>query len=286
MSQATFKNYSFAIATAFIASLFMIAASANAAPNAKVLEFWKTSDERSSMIVSHSDWQALLDKYLDTSTASGVNLFGYDDVSRADKKNLKSYLKRLSAIDPRTLNKAEQFSYWVNLYNALTIDVVLDAYPVESIKDIRFLSSLFGPWDKNLIKIAGNKLSLNDIEHGILRPIWQDPRIHFAVNCASIGCPNLQAKAFTAKNADELLENAASEFINHRRGVELSQRGVTLSSIFDWYGSDFGENQSELLEYIADYYVGDQPSEGNIEHLESVENLSFQYDWQLNERVK
>ena len=100
-------------------------------------------------------------------------------------------------------NKKEQLAYWINLYNSLTIKVVLEHYPVKSIKEIK-LSGIFkpGPWKKELVIIEGKKLSLDNIEHDILRPIWKDNRVHYAVNCASIGCPNLQNSAFTAKNSD------------------------------------------------------------------------------------
>ncbi len=253
----------------------------DAAPEAEVLKFWNVSNEQSEEVVSHAKWQSLLDVYLDSETSSGVNLFDYAAVGKSDKKKLKAYLDELQQIDPRGLNKNEQFSYWVNLYNALTVDVILQEYPVESIKDIRFLTSLFGPWDKNFVKIQKQKLSLNDIEHRILRPIWQDPRIHFAVNCASIGCPNLQSQAFTSENNEVLLEKSAKEFINHPRGVELKSENLSLSSIFDWYGGDFGEDQAEILEYLSSYYVGP-----GAEQLEAATKIEFQYDWQLNQAVK
>lgn len=252
-----------------------------AAPAAETLEFWNLSDENSETVVSHLQWQKILDTYLRSDTDSGVNLFAYQAVTKADKKKLKAYLETLQALDPRQLNRQEQLSYWINFYNALTIDVVLDEYPVKSIKDIRFLTSLFGPWDKNLVKVKGQKLSLNDIEHGILRPIWKDPRIHFVVNCASIGCPNLHAQAFTSENTERLMEMSAEEFINHPRGVSIDSGRVVLSSIFDWYGSDFGSNQAELIEYLAEYYEG-----SDVEHLEAVKEVEFAYNWQLNQAVK
>ena len=254
---------------------------ANAAPDAKSLEFWNVSDENSTVVVSHAQWQSILDAYLRSETESGVNLFAYQSVTQADKKKLKTYLDSLQALDPRTLNKQEQLSYWINFYNALTIDVVLDEYPVDSIKEIRSLTSLFGPWDRNLAKVMGKKLSLNDIEHGILRPIWKDPRIHFSVNCASIGCPNLHAQAFTAENTEDLMESSAEEFINHPRGVTVKSDRVVLSSIFDWYGSDFGDNQSEIIEYLSEYYEGP-----NADQLEAAKKVEFDYNWGLNQAVK
>lgn len=246
-----------------------------AAPDSKVQEFWMTHDETSTIKVSHQTWQEILDKYLDAEHPSGINRFDYAAVKKSDRRLLNDYLEALQAIDPRSLSRAEQLAYWINFYNALTVHVVLQEYPVDSIRSIRFITSLFGPWDKNLVKVKNQNLSLNDIEHEILRPIWQDPRIHFAVNCASIGCPNLIDKAFSAANSDELMEAAASDFINHRRGVEINGERATLSSIFDWYSDDFGVNESEVMDYIHRYrHASDE--------IHTITSFEYQYDWALN----
>ncbi len=258
-----------------------ISLSASAAPSSNLLTFWDASDETNEQVVSHAKWQTILDNYLVSDTPDGVNLFKYGEVSAADRKTLQSYLQDLQNTDPRKLNKAEQFAYWVNMYNALTIEVVLDEYPVSSIRKIRFLTSPFGPWDKNFVEIAGQKLSLNDIEHRILRPIWQDPRIHFAVNCASIGCPNLMPNAFTSSNSEELMEAAAFAFIGHSRGMELDGNTLKLSSIFDWYGGDFGSNQLEINDYLSGYVADDVEFDPEADY-----SVEFDYNWSLNEPKK
>ena len=261
-------------------SIILLTASVgvNAAPSADAISFWTVSNEDSSEVVSHSAWQSLLDKYLVADAPGGVNLFNYKGVSQADRKALQSYLEQLESIDPRQLNKAEQFAYWVNMYNALTVEVVLKDYPVSSIRKIRFLTSPFGPWDKNFMSIEGQKLSLNDIEHGILRPIWQDPRIHFAVNCASIGCPNLMPIAFTSANSDELMEQAAHDYIGHTRAFSIDGDNLKLSSIFDWYGDDFGDDQAAVIEYLSDYVNDDI----DFDPFDSYK-VKFDYDWSLND---
>jgi hypothetical protein len=248
-----------------------------AAPSADAIKFWIAHDPGSQAQVSHSAWQELLDRYLDVKNDSGVNRFDYADVSQSDSEKLESYLNYLQKFDPRLLNRQEQLAYWINLYNAVTAKVVLDEYPVDSIREIRFLTSPFGPWDKNLVEVAGEALSLNDIEHGILRPIWQDPRIHFVVNCASIGCPNLAPLAYTTENTERLMEQSAIDFINHTRGVLVGD-DLVLSSIFDWYSSDFGANQSEVLSYINKFYNG--PKKSVL--LENKIKIQYQYDWALN----
>ncbi|MBX2849909.1 MAG: DUF547 domain-containing protein [Acidiferrobacterales bacterium] len=262
----------------FIVVLLTLSANIVAAPSSEVWDIWAKNDDTSTQVVDHSKWQAILDAYLNDETTDGVNRFAYGKVTSEDKKKLKTYLKELTSLDPRTLAKDEAMAYWINMYNALTIDVVLDDYPVKSIRSIRFLTSPFGPWDKKLLKVAGERITLNDIEHRILRPIWQDERIHFAVNCASIGCPNLQRTAFNAENLDVLLEKGAEEFINHPRGVSRNGDKLMLSSIFDWYGVDFGTNENEVVEALTDFI-----SEEHAQKLEGYTTVKYDYDWSLNE---
>ena len=163
----------------------------HAAPEAKLWERWTAYDAASSETVDHSLWAGFLSMYV-VNADDGVNKIAYGDVSDAQHAKLKRYIALLSQSSVSRLAKAEQLAFWINLYNALTVDVVLDHYPVESILDIGISPGLFasGPWGKKLVAVEGEALSLDDIEHRILRPIWRDPRIHYAVNCASIGCPN------------------------------------------------------------------------------------------------
>src|SRR5262249_38666689 len=151
-----------------------------------------------------------------------VNLIRYAQVTPIDRESLNAYIARLSALLVSKYARAEQLAYWINLYNALTVRLVLDHYPVASIRDIDISPGLFadGPWDKDLITVEGKRITLNDIEHRILRPIWNDPRLHYALNCAALGCPNLQPTAFTSDNADQLMERGARDFIN-TRGVRV-----------------------------------------------------------------
>jgi hypothetical protein len=159
----------------------------------------------------------------------GVNRSTMPGSAAADRRTLTDYIAKLEAIPISKYDRREQFAYWVNLYNALTLEVVLGHYPVESILDVDISPGLFadGPWDKKLIEVEGQAISLNGIEHRILRLIWRGPRIHYAVNCASIGCLNLQAKAFTSDNADKLMDNAARAYVNHPRGSQVVDEELT-----------------------------------------------------------
>jgi len=243
--------------------------------------FWLESDEASEFRVDHSAWQAILDAYLVDNHPSGVNRFDYAEVSGDDKEALLDYIDVLQDIDPSTLAKNEQLAYWINFYNAGTIRVILEHYPVKSIRNIRpelFALSL-GPWDHAYFSVAGEDLTLNDIEHQILRPIWKDARLHFVLNCASIGCPNLSKSSFTAANTEAQLESATEAFLEHPRAVSLKGDTLLLSSLFDWYASDFGSNQVEILDFIQRYSDLDQLDSD----LENVE-LKFHYDWDLNSK--
>jgi hypothetical protein len=173
------------------------------------------------MSVDHSDWDTILARYI-TRSADGVNLFGYGRVSPEDRKRLKDYIARLETARVSTLPQPAQMAFWINLYNAKTIDIVLDHYPVKSIRDIS-LGGLFtvGPWKQKNMMVEGKSLSLDSVEHDILRKQWRDPRVHYAVNCASYSCPNLAAKAWTSEKLEEMLDEGARAYVNHPRGARI-----------------------------------------------------------------
>lgn len=262
--------------------LVVAAVPATAAPNSEMLPGWDASVETNAEQVDHSAWQRLLDTYL-TSHPSGINRFDYAALKAdaEDTARLAGYLSALQALDPRHYRRAEQKAYWINFYNALTVQVVVDAYPVDSIRAIhQGWLPLSGPWDDVHAKVAGQPLTLNNIEHGILRPIWRDNRIHYAVNCASYGCPNLSATAFTAANTETLLEAAARAYINHPRGVAfVDDDFLVLSSIYDWYAEDFGTGQTAVLSHLAQY-----AEPGLASRLRGFAgSIDYAYDWHLNQ---
>lgn len=246
--------------------------------NAVAQTFWQVHDDHNLATIDHSLWQAVLSRHLDAKHSSGINQFGYSQVDANSRSDLNSYLNQLATIDPRSYAKDEQMAYWINLYNALTVRLIIDNLPVDSITNLGEKLTSFGPWDDIAVKVAGKELSLNDIEHGILRPIWQDPRIHYAVNCASMGCPNLMPKAFTASNLEQQLELAAVDYVNHERGVSFIDDELWVSSIYHWYKVDFGDSDSTLIEHLASYAKPElkqqlEAYDGPVEH---------DYDWNLN----
>ncbi len=270
--------------TVVLLSVLLIAATAHSAPKADLWERWEAHDPASTTSVDHRTWDALLGKYLSTSDPSGINLFRYGAVTTLDRTALEMYLDELQAVKVSALNRAEQIAYWINLYNVLTVNTVLGHYPVNSIKDIDISPGLFanGPWDAKLIIIENVKVSLNDIEHRILRPIWRDPRIHYAVNCAAIGCPDLQDRAYVPEELDQMLDEAAVQFINHPRGAAIDQKDrLVLSSIYKWFGEDFGDDLDEILEHIRGYALDELKEK--IPTGERIK-VKYRYDWSLNDR--
>lgn len=277
------KKTFFRLSAPSILSLLFIltaVAPATAAPKANLWDFWLSHDESSSVKVDHSYFSVFLKAYVVTDK-DGINKIMYDRVSKRNHEALMEYIKNLSNTKVRSLNRKEQLAFWINLYNALTIDVILDHYPVKSIRDIDISPGIFadGPWGKKLVTIEGKAVSLDDIEHRILRPIWRDPRIHYAVNCASIGCPNLQNKAFTAENTESLLEKGARDYINNPRDVEIKNGKLIVSSIYVWFKDDFGGTDKGVIDHLRKYASPQLNST-----LETVKNIAKdRYDWSLNE---
>ena len=266
-------------ATTLLVSLLLTASAANAAQKAEVIEKWNVSDETNRAVIDHAPWQALLDTYLVTDDPSGIHLFDYAALktNEADRKQLSSYLKSLAGTDPRSYSRNEQMAYWINLYNALTIFVIVPRYPVDSIKDIKSGLIDYGPWNLELFPLQGDKLTLNQIEHGILRPIWKDPRIHYAVNCASLGCPNLAAQAYRADNLEQLLEQGATDYINHPRGAQVKNGKLEISSIYDWFKEDFGGNDAGVFAHLKRYARPELAAA-----LDNFDSFDDDYDWTLN----
>ncbi len=257
-----------------------IAAAAVAGADAEVTAFWSEHDDANPAAIDHAPWQALLTAYLRTDHPSGVARFDYAALkaSAEDTARLAGYLDALQAVDPRRYARAEQLAYWINFYNALTVRLVAAAFPIASIRDIGESWLLPGPWKDENATVAGQALTLHNIEHDILRPIWGDSRIHYAVNCASYGCPNLMATAFTAANASELMAAGARAYVNHPRGVAFDGEDVTVSSIYDWFQEDFGDSEAGVLAHLLEY--AEEPLAERLRRFDG--DMAFAYDWALN----
>lgn len=210
----------------------------------------------------HDAWNKLLGKYV--SATGKVNYQGF----KADKPALNAYLQSLAANPPAdSWSRADKMAYWINAYNAFTIDLILDNYPVSSILNLDGGKT----WDVKRITLGGKKYSLNQIENEILRPQFKDARIHFALNCAARSCPPLYNKAFTAKNLERALEQRTRQFINDPAFNTLTPGKASVSKIFEWYAADFGDLKRFLNQYAA-------------VKLNDTAAITFrEYNWDLNE---
>ena len=253
---------------------------AHGAQKAELWARWQKHDPGSAQKIDHSAWDGFLKKFVVVSDPSGINRVRYQAVGAEDFKNLQDYLKSMQAVAISNYNRNEQKAFWINVYNALTIDVVLSRFPVVSIRTINISPELLsqGPWGAKLFIVEGEKLSLDDIEHRILRPIWKDNRVHYAVNAAALGSPNLQPLAFTGENTEALLEKGAREFINHPRGVDIQKNRLQVSSIYVWFQEDFGRDAEDLMEHWQQYA---NPKLTDV--LEKYNGgLTHDFDWRLN----
>ena len=252
----------------------------HAAPKADLWDYWTAQDSDSSISVDHSSWSAFLQRYV-TSGPQGINRVDYGAVTAEDRNSLDRYLERLTRIKVRSMSRASQRPFWINLYNALTVQVILEHYPVDSIRNIDISPGFFssGPWGKKLVTIEGKELSLDDIEHRILRPIWEDPRIHYAVNCAALGCPNLRTEAFTTENIEDVLDQGAREYVNHPRGVTIENGNLIVSSIYEWFQEDFGGSEAGVIEHLLRY--AEPELKKKLQGFSTI--YDDRYDWSLND---
>ena len=256
--------------------MVQVVQTAHAAPKADLWPIWDASGSETG--IQHEQWQQVLTAYV-RPDEEGLNRVDYQAIRETGQDQLESYLNYAARIDPRTYTRDEQMAYWINVYNALTIQVVL-RYPNKG-SIVRMGEKLFaiGPWDDAVFTVAGESLTLNDIEHRILRPIWRDHRIHYAVNCASVGCPNLSTQAYSAASLEEQLASAEKTYLTHPRGLLIEGNKAKLSSIFKWYRSDFGEEESDVLTYMSEFSA---PLKDLLEQGRRV-RTSYDYDWSLNE---
>lgn len=225
----------------------------------------------------HTRLDALLQRYV---SAEGVDYAAWHDTEK-DRRALWDYVEHLEGIPISGLReepggREEALAYWINLYNAATLQLILGRYPVDSIKDLGgFLSS---PWDKELVEVEGRKLTLNQIENDIIRPQFQEPRIHFALNCAAKSCPPLRAGAFFGPRLEEQLEEQARTFLGNADFNRIEDDGTyRLSKIFDWYRDDFKAKAGSVPAYVAPYLPGGG-EKAKVKH--------FGYDWDLNDTGK
>ena len=222
---------------------------------------------------SHELWDELLKNNVDSEGL--VNYKGFI----SDSARLNNYLSKLSKNPPDKTKwtREEQLAYWINAYNAFTVKLIVDNYPVKSIRDLHptlHVPLLNTVWHIKFFSIGGEKFNLDRIEHDILRKEFDEPRIHFAIVCASYSCPPLRSESYTADRIEKQLTEQAVLFINNPKWNRLSENSVGLSSIFKWFKGDFTKKES-LIDFLNSYSTLTIQEDAKIKYLD--------YGWLLNE---
>ena len=224
----------------------------------------------SKATVDHSLYGALLSKYVNSGV---VDYQGFKN----EEAKLDEYLTVLENTNVSELSGDELFAFYVNAYNAWTIKLILSAYP--GIKSIKDLGNIFkSPWEKEIVRINGRVLSLDDIEHKILRAQFKDPRVHFAVNCASKSCPPLISKPYRGSTLDSQLDDATRAFINDPKSNYLKGNKLYVSRIFKWFAEDFND---DVVGFFLKYAEGDFKKELEAKK-DKLKIVYLSYDWSLN----
>lgn len=238
----------------------------------------------------HSDWDALLRKHVRVLEGGSVTQVDYAGMAR-DVSALGSYLDALAAVSRLTFDnwsRDDQLAFLINAYNAATVDLILTEYPaIDSIRDLG--SILRSPWSRRIVSLFGGMLSLDEIEHDMIRGwnIYNEPRIHFAVNCAAIGCPPLRAEAYAGATLSRQLDDNTRLFFADRERNYLEGNRLYVSKIFDWYAEDFDrgwQGINSIAEFLALYSdaLGLSPEQQAALQREAIGIRFLRYDWGLN----
>ena len=235
--------------------------------------------------VNHARFDRVLMEYVDAA--------GYVDYARLQARAdslLRPYLQQLAETDPAALDREARLAFWINAYNAYTIKLILDHYPVESINDIKpgagpAVPKVNSPFKLDVGEVAGEVRTLDEIEHGIIRERFDEPRIHFALVCAAVSCPRLRKEAYTGDRLNDQLDDQARTFLHDtdKNAVPAGEETVALSRIFKWFDEDFGASSASIQRFIAPYFDGNVRT--NLEQARY--DVSYRkYDWSLNDQSR
>ena len=268
------------LAAGGFSSLLLVSGWARAAPSPSLWSHWTSHNPGSRREIDHSAWDSWLGRYVVVDD-SGAVLIAYANIRRSDRYLLNEYIRDLESLNVTRYKRKEQLAFWINLYNALIVTIVLDNWPITSPRELPGAehSETHGPWDEKLVTIEGHGVSPNDIENRILRPIWRDPRVLYALHRAALGSPALATKAYTAQNTDRQLDRIAKAYVNSPHGTWVAEGRLTVSALYKWYPKDFGADDQELIEHLKIY------AEPELrDKLQSVESVyGHRYDWRLND---
>jgi len=258
------------------------------------LMMWLLAASAQAARFDHAVWDGLLQRHVVTLAQGQATEVDYAGMAR-ERARLKTYLDALAAVKPaeyRQWTKSDQLAFLINAYNAWTVELVLTRYP--DLRSIKEIGSLFGsPWKKRFVPLLGETRSLDDIEHGLIRAagVFEEPRIHFAVNCASVGCPALRGEAYVGDRIDAQLEDATRRFLADRSRNRFNPKTQRLevSKIFDWYRQDFERGwggYTHLSQFFARYadVLADTDDDRRLLRARQTRITHLDYDWTLNAR--
>lgn len=240
---------------------------------------WQVNNPLSTKTISHAEWQKFLDCCVITNK-EGINLVNYPQLTTEQHALLNNYISQMAQVDIRKYNRNEQLAFWLNLYNALTVQTVAEYYPITNILEINTSPGLFsvGPWGASLININNTRLTLDEIHNRIIRPIWNDPRTHYAISNGTIGGANLHKKAFEGKTINSQLNEVARSYINSSRCTQVIEGRLVVSRIYEWFADDFGGNSDDLLLHLTEF--AQEPLLSQLKHVSTIN--AYTYNWRLN----
>jgi len=228
----------------------------------------------------YAPWARVLETYVDDE-----GLVDYAGLAGPGRADLEAFMATLAETDPTAFDEAEQKAFWINAYNAVTVYQVIEHYPLESVRDVGSLFGLVGGFFKQPNRVAREERTVDNIEHDILRPTFEDARIHWTLVCASFGCPRLLRRPYLAADLDALLTEVSFEFMASPRALQIDRDSGTLwvSSYFDWYGGDFEAESGDIIDYILQYAPQDK-AEWIRANRNDVRVRFMDYDWTLNDQ--
>lgn len=247
-----------------------------AATQSSLTEHWRAHSKNSTATIDHSAFAAFLQQYV-VKREDAPNLVRYSKVTPADHKRLEAYIQKLEHVQLRQYNRYVQLAYWLNLYNAALIDLVLDHYPLKHVYTIGGASA--SPWAIPVVTIDGYKLSLNDIRHYILDPIWQERVIDYGLSWAAMGGPELRAKPYHGKDIFIQLRHAAKNFVNSPQALTIKNSHLILSRFFDWFRFEFGGSTTAVISQVREHSYPDRSLRLDI--FDAI--YGFTFDWRLND---
>lgn len=258
--------------------LMLFSKQATSAIEMELIDFWNDSEPLGVINVDHAPLQEILQTYVVSDHPSGIARFDYESVSEADVEKLENYLDYLQLLEPRQLNKEEAKAFWVNLYNAATLNMVIDAYNSGRVTRVRSRGLPTRRWRRDIVRVALQDMSLDDILNGVIRPIYRDPRIHYALFFCTLGGPDMPTEVLSGENNEELLNKFEKDYLMHSRAVRLDGSELVLSEMFQNYDTDFAETPSALINYLSQHVP-----EPVGQAMSQVTDIRFEYDWTLNQ---